>query len=37
MYADYLSRECPLVFRQEDVPRCRERIALGILNRQAII
>lgn len=37
MFADFLSKDCPLVFGQSHVTQCRERIALSILNGQAIM
>jgi hypothetical protein len=37
MFADFISKDCPLVFGQSHVTQCRERIALSILNGQAIM
>jgi sentrin-specific protease 1 len=37
MFADFLSKDCPLVFGQSHVTQCRERIALSILNGQAVM
>mmetsp|Transcript_2270 Transcript_2270/g.6496 ORF Transcript_2270/g.6496 Transcript_2270/m.6496 type:complete len:543 (+) Transcript_2270:176-1804(+) len=37
MFIDFLSKDCPLVFSQEHVNQCRERIALSILNGKAIM
>lgn len=37
MFADFLSKDCPLVFDQNHITLCRERIALSILNGQAIM
>jgi hypothetical protein len=37
MFADFISKDCPLVFGQNHVTQCRERIALSILNGQAIM
>lgn len=31
MFAELVSRDCPLAFSQEHIPQCRERIALAIL------
>ena len=36
MFGDYLSLDRPLTFNQTHIPRCRERIALSILNGVAI-
>ncbi|KAL9184884.1 hypothetical protein ACHAXT_002661 [Thalassiosira profunda] len=37
LFADFISKDCPLVFSQEDVDdHCRERIALSILSSRAI-
>lgn len=36
MFADFLSKNCPLTFSQEHVTQCRERIALSIMNGSAI-
>jgi len=36
MFADFLSKDCPLVFSQEHVTQCRERIALSIMNGSAL-
>mmetsp|Transcript_1767 Transcript_1767/g.2814 ORF Transcript_1767/g.2814 Transcript_1767/m.2814 type:complete len:95 (+) Transcript_1767:1-285(+) len=37
MFADFLSTDCPLVFSQNHINQCRERIALSIMNGSAII
>eukprot|EP00546_Thalassionema_frauenfeldii_P021885 CAMPEP_0178905878 /NCGR_PEP_ID=MMETSP0786-20121207/6520_1 /TAXON_ID=186022 /ORGANISM="Thalassionema frauenfeldii, Strain CCMP 1798" /LENGTH=448 /DNA_ID=CAMNT_0020577535 /DNA_START=249 /DNA_END=1595 /DNA_ORIENTATION=+ len=37
MFADFLSRDCPLVFSQEHITQCRERIALSIMNGSALM
>lgn len=37
MFADFLSKECPLVFSQEHITQCRERIVLSIMNGKAIM
>ena len=37
MFADFLSKDCPLVFGQDHITLCRERIALAILQGQAIM
>jgi sentrin-specific protease 1 len=37
MFADFLSREWPLVFTQEHITQCRERIALSIMQGSAIM
>jgi sentrin-specific protease 1 len=37
MFADFLSRDWPLVFAQEHITECRERIALSIMRGSAII
>lgn len=37
MFIDFLSKDCPLVFSQDHVNQCRERIALSILNGKAIM
>eukprot|EP00934_Nitzschia_sp_Nitz4_P005502 Nitzschia sp. Nitz4//scaffold3_size479765//115325//117029//NITZ4_000049-RA/size479765-augustus-gene-0.28-mRNA-1//-1//CDS//3329550605//5492//frame0 len=37
MFIDFLSKDCPLVFSQEHITQCRERIALSILNGEAIM
>jgi len=37
MFCDFLSKDCPLVFGQDHVTQCRQRIALAILNGQAIL
>lgn len=37
MFADFLSKDCPLVFGQDHVNQCRERIALSILQGRAIM
>ena len=36
MFADFLSRDLPLTFTQADVTKCRERIALSIINGSAL-
>ena len=37
MFADFLSKDTPLVFTQEHINQCRERIALSIMNGKAIM
>jgi sentrin-specific protease 1 len=37
MFADFLSKDDALLFGQQHVTQCRERIALSILNGQAIM
>jgi len=37
MFADFLSKDCPLLFDQSHVTLCRERIALSIIKGQAIM
>ena len=37
MFADFISKDCPLVFTQDHVNQCRERIALSILKGKAIL
>ena len=37
MFADFLSKDCPLVFDQSHITLCRERIAVSIMNGQAIM
>ncbi|CAJ1894774.1 unnamed protein product [Cylindrotheca closterium] len=37
MFADFVSKECPLVFSQEHITQCRERIVLAIMKGKAII
>jgi hypothetical protein len=37
MVADFISKDTPLVFRQEHINQCRERIALSIMNGKAIM
>jgi sentrin-specific protease 1 len=37
MFADFLSKDCPLVFAQEHITQCRERIVLSIMNGKAIM
>jgi hypothetical protein len=37
MFADFLSQDWPLVFSQEHITQCRERIALSILSGSAIM
>jgi len=36
MFADFISRDLPLTFTQRDITRCRDRIALSILNGSAL-
>merc|ERR1711957_59358 len=36
MFCDFISKDCPLVFNQEHIAQCRERIALSILKNCAI-
>jgi sentrin-specific protease 1 len=37
MFADFVSKDCPLVFGQDHITLCRERIALAILKGTAIM
>eukprot|EP00548_Thalassiothrix_antarctica_P018930 CAMPEP_0194187994 /NCGR_PEP_ID=MMETSP0154-20130528/53139_1 /TAXON_ID=1049557 /ORGANISM="Thalassiothrix antarctica, Strain L6-D1" /LENGTH=524 /DNA_ID=CAMNT_0038908091 /DNA_START=51 /DNA_END=1625 /DNA_ORIENTATION=- len=37
MFADFLSNDCPLLFTQEHITQCRERIALSIMKGSALI
>ena len=37
MFADFLSKDCPLVFGQGHVDQCRNRIALSILEGEAFM
>ena len=37
MFADFLSKGCPLLFDQTMITQCRERIALAIMKGQAIM
>jgi sentrin-specific protease 1 len=37
MFLDFLSMDCPLVFSQEHINRCRERIALSIMKGCAVM
>jgi sentrin-specific protease 1 len=37
MFADFLSKKCPLLFGQEHINQCRDRIALSILQGKAIL
>lgn len=37
MFADFLSKDCPLIFSQEHITQCRERIALSIMSGKAIM
>jgi sentrin-specific protease 1 len=37
MFADFVSKDCPLVFNQDHINQCRHRIALSILNGKAIM
>jgi sentrin-specific protease 1 len=37
MFADFVSNDCPLMFSQEHINQCRERIALSILQGSAIM
>lgn len=37
MFADFLSKDCPLMFTQHHVDQCRQRIALSIMSGQAIL
>ena len=37
MFADFLSKDCPLLFTQHHVDQCRQRIALSIMRGKAII
>ena len=36
MFADFVSRDLPLTFNQQDITACRERIALSIMNGSAL-
>ena len=36
MFCDFTSKDCPLVFNQDHINQCRERIALSILKSCAI-
>ena len=36
MFADFVSKDCPLVFSQDHIDQCRERIALSIMKNCAI-
>ena len=37
MFADFVSKDCPLIFNQDHINQCRHRIALSILNGKAIM
>ena len=37
MFADFISKDCPLVFDQRHITQCRERIAVSIINGQAVL
>jgi len=37
MFADFLSNDCPLLFSQEHITQCRERIALSIMSGSALM
>lgn len=37
MFADFISKNCPLVFSQQHITQCRERIALSIMNGSALM
>jgi sentrin-specific protease 1 len=37
MFADFLAMGYPLCFGQDDLPRCRQRIALAILNGRDVL
>jgi sentrin-specific protease 1 len=37
MFADFLAKDCPLVFNQSHITQCREHIAVSIMNGQAIM
>lgn len=37
MFADFLSKDTALVFNQEHINQCRERIALSIMKGKAIM
>jgi sentrin-specific protease 1 len=37
MFADFVSKDCPLVFNQTHITQCRERIALAIMKGSAIM
>mmetsp|Transcript_23237 Transcript_23237/g.50343 ORF Transcript_23237/g.50343 Transcript_23237/m.50343 type:complete len:610 (-) Transcript_23237:9-1838(-) len=36
MFCDFISKDCPLVFSQDHIDQCRERIALSIMKNCAI-
>lgn len=36
MFCDFISKDCPLVFNQEHIDQCRDRIALSIMKNCAI-
>ena len=37
MFCDFLSMNYPLVFNQDHITQCRERIAFGVLNGRAMV
>lgn len=37
MFADFVSKDCPLIFTQQHVSLCRQRMALSILNGTALM
>lgn len=37
MFADFVSKDCPLVFTQDHIHQCRHRIALSIMKGKAIM
>ncbi|GAX23363.1 sentrin-specific protease 1 [Fistulifera solaris] len=37
MFADFISKDCPLLFDQTHITLCRERIAIAIMNGRAIM
>ena len=36
MFADFVSNDCPLLFNQDHIDQCRDRIALSIMKNCAI-
>lgn len=37
IFADFISKDCPLVLGQDHITQCRERIALSILQGTAVM
>lgn len=37
MFADFVTKDCPLLFGQQHIDKCRDRIALSILQGRAIM